>query len=152
MTGEKKERRQAFPGAGLVFEKNLVRVDALRSHERTRPPRVAAVKNGISRSRSVLQPLVVDAASFVVLDGHHRLQALRELGCRLAPVRFVDYASESVRVKPRRNSLTRLERKTRVQSTPAFWPKMEVSLPYPGREVKELTGSNGSKRLSSVRE
>ncbi len=102
MTGEKKERRQAFPGAGLVFEKNLVRVDALRSHERTRRRRVTAVKRGIALSRSVLQPLVVDAASFVVLDGHHRLQALRELGCRLAPVRFVDYASESVKVKPRR--------------------------------------------------
>ncbi len=45
----------------------------------------------ISRSGALLRPLVVEARSLVVLDGSHRLRALRALGASLAPVALVGY-------------------------------------------------------------
>jgi ParB-like chromosome segregation protein Spo0J len=74
---------------------------ALRCHERVSRKRVARLKRDI-RARGVREPLLVDYASFVVLDGHHRLHALHELGARRAPVFFVDYSHPVVRVRGRR--------------------------------------------------
>ncbi|MFH0973699.1 MAG: ParB N-terminal domain-containing protein [Candidatus Micrarchaeota archaeon] len=88
-----------------AFEKHFVRVEALRSHEKTSAARLRAVKRSVKRFGVVSRPIIVDARFFVVLDGHHRLAALRELGCRFAPVQFVDYASAAVRVRSRRRGV-----------------------------------------------
>jgi hypothetical protein len=43
-------------------------------------------------------PLWVEKDHCVVLNGHHRLAALKELGCTRAPVILFDYLSDAVRV------------------------------------------------------
>lgn len=51
------------------------------------------------RARGVIdRPIVADAATRVVLDGHHRLAALQRLGCRLVPVHLVDYHDPGIQV------------------------------------------------------
>ncbi|MDH5704237.1 MAG: transcriptional regulator, partial [Aigarchaeota archaeon] len=42
--------------------------------------------------------IVIDAATRTILDGHHRHQALRSLGCMSIPAFAVDYSDPSIRV------------------------------------------------------
>ena len=93
---------------------SFVDADALLCHERVSRKKLAKVKKSIKRF-GLRTPLLVDYSSFTVLDGHHRLHALRELGARLAPVFFVDYSHEAVRLKPRRRRI-RVSKKRVVQS------------------------------------
>lgn len=44
----------------------------------------------------VRRPLLVEAEHFVILDGHHRYEALKRLGCRKVPVYLVDYQDEGI--------------------------------------------------------
>jgi len=93
---------------------SIVDANALLCHERVSKKKLAKVKKSIARCGVVRKPLLVDYASFTVLDGHHRLHALRALGARRAPVFFVDYAHEAVRLKPRRKRI-RVSKKRVVQ-------------------------------------
>lgn len=67
-------------------------------HEETIPDRVGKLKESFLRHRLVRDPVIVDAASCIVLDGMHRVAALRELDCVRVPVCAVDYSSPSIRV------------------------------------------------------
>ncbi len=78
----------------------IVGTSLLTPHEDVVRDHVDLVEGDISRSGYVKFPLVVDVRTFIVLDGHHRLEALRELGIRYAPVFFVDYAESYVEVYP----------------------------------------------------
>jgi len=50
----------------------------------------------IRRSGVIRRPLVVDASTMTLLDGAHRLEALRRLGASLVPVIAVDYTQVEV--------------------------------------------------------
>jgi hypothetical protein len=67
-------------------------------HEETIPDRVAELKDSLLRDGVVKDPLVVDAGSCVVLDGMHRVAALKELRCFCVPVCAVDYLNPSIKV------------------------------------------------------
>ncbi|BBG24603.1 ParB N-terminal domain-containing protein [Sulfuracidifex tepidarius] len=51
----------------------------------------------IIKTRKV-SPIVVDLSSYLVVDGHHRLAALKTLGYDMVPAFPIDYASPSVKV------------------------------------------------------
>ena len=46
-------------------------------------------------------PIIVDRNTKVILDGHHRFNALRRMNCKKIMVCFVDYNSDKIRVYPR---------------------------------------------------
>lgn len=73
-------------------------LNKLLLHEETIPDRVAELKREFLHDEVVKDPIVVDADSYVVLDGMHRVAALRELNCVCLPVCAVDYLSPSIRV------------------------------------------------------
>ena len=81
----------------------LAPLNTLQPHEHTIPSRVEEVLASIVRSGLVYKPVIVDAETHTVIDGHHRLQALRLLGARYAPVVLVDYERDvrSIRVDPK---------------------------------------------------
>jgi len=56
----------------------------------------------IWRDGVLRQPVIVDRASMVILDGHHRVSAMRRLGCPLIPAYLVDYSDPSIVVHARR--------------------------------------------------
>ncbi len=43
-------------------------------------------------------PILVDSKTMVILDGHHRVEALKLLGCSLVPAILVDYDDSCVSV------------------------------------------------------
>ena len=67
-------------------------------HEETIPERVTELKREFFRDQMVNDPIVIDADSSVVLDGMHRVVALRELKCTCVPVCAVDYLNPSIKV------------------------------------------------------
>ena len=67
-------------------------------HEETIPDRVAELKREFLSDEVVKDPVIVDTNSCVVLDGMHRVAALRELDCTCLPVCAVDYLSPSIKV------------------------------------------------------
>lgn len=74
----------------------LVELERLRSHEQTRPGPLARLVEEIRGDGFVRKPVLVDAEHFVILDGHHRVEALRILGCRRVPVYLVDYDDDAI--------------------------------------------------------
>lgn len=72
--------------------------NTLFMHEETISDRVAELKDSFLRDGVVKDPVVVDANSCVVLDGMHRVAALRELRCFCIPVCAVDYLNPSIKV------------------------------------------------------
>jgi len=81
----------------------LVKLDALKPHEGTEQGRLAALIEEI-RSDGVLKlSITVDVHTKIIIDGHHRVCALKELNCTKIPVTFVDYQLAEIRVTAWRN-------------------------------------------------
>lgn len=76
----------------------LVRNNLIKQHERTRKGHLKKLTERIKNDGYLNNPIVVDKNTMVLLDGHHRLNALKILGLMLIPVHFVDYKNKSVRV------------------------------------------------------
>jgi len=65
----------------------------LRPHELYLEGHAKELAELIMRRGHLLKPLVVEASNMVLLDGAHRLRALKMLGAYLAPVAIVNYDS-----------------------------------------------------------
>jgi hypothetical protein len=76
----------------------LLSTNDLLLHEETIPSRVAELKREFLHDEVVRDPVVVDTDSYVVLDGMHRVVALRELDCACIPVCAVDYLNPSIKL------------------------------------------------------
>ena len=76
----------------------VVPISQLRPHEET----VGRLSDSLGRSllRDGVQrdPIVVDEASGIVLDGMHRVQSLKTMGARSVVAYLVDYADPNVRL------------------------------------------------------
>jgi hypothetical protein len=59
------------------------------------------MKDGILK-----RPIVVDRSTKIILDGHFRFNALKQLGCSKIPVFFVDYDSPHILVEGWRDGET----------------------------------------------
>lgn len=80
-------------------EMKLLEIDKLKSHEEIIPEKLNSLIDEIKRDGVIKEPVIVDKETLVVLDGHHRVEALRKLGCRLIPVLLVNYFDPSIRVE-----------------------------------------------------
>ncbi len=82
----------------------MVEISRLREHEQVSKEYLNNLKNEIISDQLLKQPIVVDENTFVILDGHHRLNALKELNLAKIPVIFVDYSLPEIKVRSRRRS------------------------------------------------
>jgi hypothetical protein len=74
----------------------LIETSRLKIHEEIDPAHVARLVAALRRDGYVAEPIWVARDSHVVLNGHHRLAALRELGAARVPAWVFDYDSDSV--------------------------------------------------------
>jgi hypothetical protein len=75
-------------------------IEELKEHEEIRPDYLEALKNEILGDGILKMPICVDKKTCIILDGHHRLGALRRLGCKKIPAVLVDYQSPEIKVIP----------------------------------------------------
>ena len=76
----------------------LVPIDRLHEHEAIDPGNLVLRERDIVESGGVV-PIVVDKEHLVILNGHHRYNALKKMGCKFVPVYLVDYFSTAVRLE-----------------------------------------------------
>jgi len=77
---------------------SIVEISRLKGHERTDEVRLRNLRDEIKSDGMLMRPIVVDEKTNVILDGHHRMEALGLLGCSRIPVCYVDYTSERIGV------------------------------------------------------
>jgi len=77
---------------------SIVEISRLKGHERTDEVRLRNLRDEIRSDGMLMRPIVVDEKTNVILDGHHRIEALILLGCSRIPVCYVDYNSERIGV------------------------------------------------------
>lgn len=81
----------------------LLDLDLLKEHEEIRPEYLEQLKNEILLDGILKMPIAVDKTTYIILDGHHRLHALKKIGCRRIPVILFDYQSPEIKVVPHRD-------------------------------------------------
>jgi hypothetical protein len=87
----------SHPEGQLVLK--LEEIAQLHVHEETIEEIVEALRCEWEATLTVRHPIMVDANTHVILDGTHRLQTLRRMGCHLIPVCLVDYENPGIEVK-----------------------------------------------------
>ncbi len=85
-------------GNGIRLDIALVEIDELLPHEETISGSLDALMEEIERAGILKSPVIVGRESLMVLDGMHRVEALRNLGCRFICVCLVDYMNPGIRV------------------------------------------------------
>jgi len=85
--------------AGLKLDIAILETESLILHEETIPIILEKLIQSIKDDGILRDPVVVDRDSLVVLDGMHRVKALRTLGCRLTCACLVDYKSPEIKVE-----------------------------------------------------
>jgi hypothetical protein len=95
-----REECKVFQQPDEIF---FLRMEELREHEETRPDYLEELKNQILCDGILKMPIAVDRKTYIILDGHHRLQALKRIGCTKIPVVFVDYHSPHIAILPWRD-------------------------------------------------
>lgn len=83
----------------------LILIEKLKYHEDVSKKRVLKLMRDIQSRGLVINPIVVSKQSYVVLDGHHRVAALKMIGVRTVPAYVVDYFSDDIRVYLRRKEI-----------------------------------------------
>jgi cysteine synthase len=79
----------------------LVELALLKSHEHIKKDHYKNLLKKIKENRFV-RPIIVDANSHVILDGHHRVSVLKNLGYKIIPAFLVNYSDKKIKVFPRR--------------------------------------------------
>lgn len=89
----------------LLYRTALAKAWELLPHEKVEISSVELVMKIISRERALRVPVLVEAKHGIILDGHHRFEAIRKMGASYVPVFIVDYDSEDISVFPRRKDV-----------------------------------------------
>lgn len=77
----------------------LLEASRLKPHEETDEDNVKRLADRIRRDGEIVDPVLVDRATGVILDGHHRYRALRQLDCSLVPCYRVAYLESTITVE-----------------------------------------------------
>ncbi len=78
----------------VVTKVLMLNPNELHPHEDTDPERVESMLAMLRATHEFYPPLLVDNSTRVVLDGHHRLEASKILGCTRIPCYCVDYLED----------------------------------------------------------
>jgi len=77
----------------------LVELEGLNLHEEVDPKVLQPLLREIDDDEELWCPVIADKESMVVLDGTHRVNALRILGCKYVCVYFIDYSDPEIGVE-----------------------------------------------------
>ncbi len=76
----------------------LKRIEELRPHEETVQDDLNGIVRALQTEPTLRHPIIADSASGAVLDGTHRLAALKQLACGTVPTALIDYQNPLVQV------------------------------------------------------
>jgi hypothetical protein len=83
---------------GSTFQIKLVELGKLHIHEEIIPELLDSMVDATKSSGMLRHPIIADMNTLVVLDGMHRVAALKKIKCRYVPACLVDYDSPKIKV------------------------------------------------------
>lgn len=78
----------------MIIKFTLYNLSALKAHEQVSASHLLKLKHEILQDQVLKRPLIVDAQTGVILDGHHRFRLLLSFGYLFAPTYLVNYLTE----------------------------------------------------------
>ncbi len=84
----------------------FIRLEELKHHEGVEDERLKALIEEIRSDGCLKLSIAVDKNTKIIIDGHHRVCALKELKCTRIPVTFINYQQENIKVVPWRKNET----------------------------------------------
>lgn len=84
--------------SGFLLKIEMVGIDELKLHEETIPSSLKELADLIRSDGHLRHPVVVDEETRAVLDGMHRVEALRLLNCRFVSVCSVNYRDPRIKL------------------------------------------------------
>lgn len=88
----------SITGAKIPILLALKRIDDLRPHEETVKEDLDGIVKALKHGPVLRHPIIADSESGAVLDGTHRLAALKQLGCHSIPAALTDYQNALIEV------------------------------------------------------
>ena len=76
----------------------IIKIEKLRPLEKVFPNHLKNLTEMILDSKIIQSPIIADKKTGIVLDGSHRYVFFLKNGYKYAPVRYVDYNNENIRV------------------------------------------------------
>ena len=73
------------------YRVSLIPINDLQPHEETCRERVVSIARDIVKLGRILKPVIVEEKTLTIIDGHHRVEALRLLGARYVPAVLANY-------------------------------------------------------------
>lgn len=77
---------------------DIVDISELLPHEQTVPPNLKRLKEAMLNIGQLVDPIIVDKETKVVLDGNHRLKVLQIIECPLSVCQLVNYPDDKIKV------------------------------------------------------
>jgi len=80
------------------YEIKIIDIGLLKQHEMVVECHLSKLAEEIKKDGCIKDPVIVDKNTLVILDGHHRYNALKRMGMKYCPVCLVDYRSGKIKV------------------------------------------------------
>jgi ParB-like chromosome segregation protein Spo0J len=80
------------------MEIEFIEIEKLNTHERIVPSVLNRLLIKMERENKFSVAIIVDANTMTILDGHHRFEAAKRLGCKKVPCLLVDYNDPEIKL------------------------------------------------------
>ncbi|HMK83730.1 MAG TPA: ParB N-terminal domain-containing protein [Candidatus Bathyarchaeia archaeon] len=84
--------------SGSPSKISLIEIEQLKPHEEVIEHQVHEITAEMRSENKVRDPLIVDDKKQIILDGMHRYDSMKRLGCIFAPCYIVDYDAPEIKV------------------------------------------------------
>ena len=85
-------------GCGFAYGIRLIPIEELLEHEEVIEDHVQLLIKLILKDGMLHYPILVEIRHKVILDGHHRFNALKRLGAAYVPALLINYSSPAIKV------------------------------------------------------
>ncbi|NPA23964.1 MAG: ParB N-terminal domain-containing protein [Crenarchaeota archaeon] len=82
----------------MRIELKRIRISKLIPHESTIEERVRELIESIRRT-GLQEPIIVDSETYMIIDGHHRVEACKRLGITKIPALLVNYLDDDIELR-----------------------------------------------------
>lgn len=82
----------------IAKQLDIFNVGDLLPHEQTVPPNLKRLKEAMLNIGQLVDPIIIDKETKVVLDGNHRLKVLQVIECPLSVCQIVNYHDDKIKV------------------------------------------------------
>ena len=76
----------------------FIEIEKLNTHERIVPSVLNRLLIKMEREKKFSVAIIVDVNTMTILDGHHRFEAAKRLGCKKVPCLLVDYNDPEIKL------------------------------------------------------